>query len=480
MPSIDENILKEEELIGGFEPGSTEDESFYLEKIEEYPGNLPYEFPIDIPPPEEIPEDNSTNLTGNPDDLQYETVDTGNSENDIPLGDEKIDLSQNINPEPANVVAREEIPVSSTETEINSESADEEATIQADLDLLSLDLKKLIDDDQSRFQRKRKSTDYFNPEDKKEIQIKEFVPIKDDEAQKFDITLMDADHPSTYGIKLNLPPLESEENISVDKIELPVEKESDEYKKRRRVAFWKHISISTAAMFLLIIIGCISYYYYYKIDPFKPKPVTAQKEETKDSVHSKVEKETNRIAIDSTTKPKDTLSAKTIETPDTNLTKPKDAETKIPEEENKDFSKNEVKTEIIPKPKNAEIITKKKPLVKNYKNRYKHIAINAVPKKSKKLKNTHFDNKSENLTSTIVNVQCLYVVEVYSSPLKEDANDWINKLKKKNVANAYISQQKIRDKIWYKVRFGNFKTFEEASSTAIKLGFVRAWIDRIR
>jgi len=73
----------------------------------------------------------------------------------------------------------------------------------------------------------------------------------------------------------------------------------------------------------------------------------------------------------------------------------------------------------------------------------------------------------------------LFTVEVYSSSSYEDAKQWMNKLNRRNL-QANIVPLKIRDEIVYKVRFGNFSTFNEASNSAMNFGFTRFYIDRIR
>lgn len=73
----------------------------------------------------------------------------------------------------------------------------------------------------------------------------------------------------------------------------------------------------------------------------------------------------------------------------------------------------------------------------------------------------------------------LFTVEVYSSSSYEDAKQWMDKLNRRNL-QANIVPLKIRNEIVYKVRFGNFSTFNEASNSAMNYGFTRFYIDRIR
>jgi septal ring-binding cell division protein DamX len=74
----------------------------------------------------------------------------------------------------------------------------------------------------------------------------------------------------------------------------------------------------------------------------------------------------------------------------------------------------------------------------------------------------------------------LYTIQIYSSPNLDDAQEWLTDLKSKNVNGATISEQKIRDKKWYRVRFGSFKTRQEASDAAAKLGYAQSWVDRVK
>ena len=74
----------------------------------------------------------------------------------------------------------------------------------------------------------------------------------------------------------------------------------------------------------------------------------------------------------------------------------------------------------------------------------------------------------------------LYVVQVYSSPSRQDAEQWLKKVKVKVGSQANITTQVIRDVTWYRVRFGNYKTRAEAEKAAQQTGFSQSWIDRIK
>jgi hypothetical protein len=74
----------------------------------------------------------------------------------------------------------------------------------------------------------------------------------------------------------------------------------------------------------------------------------------------------------------------------------------------------------------------------------------------------------------------IYTIQVYSTPNIEDAKFWVSRLQQLNISTAYISKQKIRDIMWYRVRFGEYPTKEEAKSAASKFGFSQLWIDRVK
>lgn len=74
----------------------------------------------------------------------------------------------------------------------------------------------------------------------------------------------------------------------------------------------------------------------------------------------------------------------------------------------------------------------------------------------------------------------VYVIQIYASPSKEDAQEWLKKVQKRIGAEAYISTQLVRDKVWYRVRCGHYTSKESATAAAEKYGFSQSWVDRIR
>lgn len=78
------------------------------------------------------------------------------------------------------------------------------------------------------------------------------------------------------------------------------------------------------------------------------------------------------------------------------------------------------------------------------------------------------------------NVGAMWVVQVFSSPSRDDADEWLQTLREKRVQDGYIVEQQLRGQPWYRVRFGQFSTREDAEAAAVNLGFRQPWIARIR
>ncbi|MBI3259973.1 MAG: SPOR domain-containing protein [Ignavibacteriae bacterium] len=74
----------------------------------------------------------------------------------------------------------------------------------------------------------------------------------------------------------------------------------------------------------------------------------------------------------------------------------------------------------------------------------------------------------------------VFTVQVYSSPSKDDATERLERLKLHNATNISMSEQLIRGKTWYRVRFGSFSSRDEAETAARQHGFAQSWIDRVR
>ena len=52
----------------------------------------------------------------------------------------------------------------------------------------------------------------------------------------------------------------------------------------------------------------------------------------------------------------------------------------------------------------------------------------------------------------------VWVVQVFSSPSRDDADEWLQTLREKRVQDGYIVEQTLRGQPWFRVRFGQFPT----------------------
>lgn len=74
----------------------------------------------------------------------------------------------------------------------------------------------------------------------------------------------------------------------------------------------------------------------------------------------------------------------------------------------------------------------------------------------------------------------MYVVQVFSSPSRDDADEWVQILRNKNITDVYVAEQPIKGQMWYRVRFGQYARREDAEFAAVKVGVAQPWIARIR
>ena len=92
---------------------------------------------------------------------------------------------------------------------------------------------------------------------------------------------------------------------------------------------------------------------------------------------------------------------------------------------------------------------------------------------------------SENRTSLLVEskkniAEEVHSVQIYASPNRDDAEKRLVLLKEKNIHSGYISTQTVKGKTWYRVRFGNYNSYDAAYDAATVAGFTQFWVDRIK
>ncbi len=444
MSELEDDILKDEEIKGGFNPGEPDDDTFSL-KRENYKGDL---------------------------------------EKFIKAPDIKEDVA--------------------------TENISEDDT------LIDPDLSAFVQGLQSVSKRKSKNKDNIE-NNFDDIDYKLFEPIGDENADtSFVISDLNIDKPSTATIA-DRQISDDDKNISKAKIDVlnnnnNIDEIINEEEKKKRIPILKWLSV---AAILLLFIGAGAYFFFNQAGNDKisnKNKITSdtlklnkkdKAEKNKELKEIDTNKEAEKIVdtliaskMDNTGKEKtvekdiskneiNNISQKSdnkIEKPDMPLDvnkSNKDLANKLKEIDEKVSGKKQNKVnkenkehfeskKLPEKLKNVDLATAKPVKPSELKN--KAMAETFRPKNEK---TTNFNDKHNDIPG-------VYIVQIYSSQSKEDAQLWLNKLTARNINDAFISEQKMRDKIWYRVRFGNFQTREEARQAALRLGFSQTWIDRVK
>jgi septal ring-binding cell division protein DamX len=71
-------------------------------------------------------------------------------------------------------------------------------------------------------------------------------------------------------------------------------------------------------------------------------------------------------------------------------------------------------------------------------------------------------------------------VQVFASTNADDADEWNDRLRRKNVEDSRIEMIEKQGQLWYRVRFGRFTSRQEAEQIAQTMGFRNAWVNRAR
>lgn len=73
-----------------------------------------------------------------------------------------------------------------------------------------------------------------------------------------------------------------------------------------------------------------------------------------------------------------------------------------------------------------------------------------------------------------------WCVQVFASTNPDDADEWNNRLKAKNIDDSRIEMIERQGQLWYRVRFGRYNSRQEAEQVAQSMGFRNAWVNRAR
>lgn len=483
------NKIRPEEIESGFQQPEPGYEGFILKPEESYPGEFPIFQDEAIPEiqPEETPE------TENIPEVAEGIIDAANLEGNIwgafeqdqPLpatsDSESQTLSEEITPE---VITEENIEPVMAQTE--DEFAGIEIPIpeetneidSAEPQVISIDeeLKKLLQEEMEKKKEKRSQKESQSAQNEFEPIVEQsekpkFIPVEETgEAVKFiDMTAFDPNNPK-FETETNdlgkpievIPEKKSKRKEKSEKAKLS--KNVEGKRKSKKVIVW--ILSSVAGLLVISLVVYFAYIYFQK--SFLTNEVTPTA--TIDSLKRKKEIDKK----EKHTEPQQQIKQKV----DTSLLVAKESKTEIKKQnETPVIIKKEPTnptTKISPNP-----IAKEQPIPTNRSTTPKK---NIFPKQKQEKKSdfASITPQPQTTETTPPTEKQIYTIQVYATPSMEDAEFWRQKLMAMKVNDVYISTQKIRDVIWYRVRFGKFTNRQQAIEAAKQFGFSQTWVDRIQ
>lgn len=483
MADLHDDRKKEEEEYGGFEPDENDDESFMLEDENDYPAKLPDDF-SDVPSsPEEVATSSELN-EDEPEDISEQQNEEDSSEEleDVSENDEVEDLI------PDTIGDEEKEDSSSNETE--SEEIVETETVD-----LGDDFKKKLQEDIEKSKAKREAQESADENSDEPIEKVSAPSIGDDAETVVVLNDIEADKPSNVKApqqEVQLPPITGNipENKEGDEAPLPEEK-----KENKKTPVWILMLYSSVATFI-VTIGLAALIWYmmngttddHVDDSNQTEQLAENSHGASDVKHGEDNKNTSEE------KPKkiseeemNWLDSMEIDKKDTSLTYKEDKEffasleDEFDDEDLTPEKKEEKKT--VPKKKESKKTTSKEVIPKN---KSTDLATNentksVAPKVNKKSK-TKIDESQFSMPQPKgpVPEKGTFTVQIYSSPSREDAESWLGQLKAQEIPYAMISEQDIKGRTWYRVRYGKFETKEAARASALELGYSQSWIDRVK
>ena len=482
MADFNDDRKKEEEEYGGFEPDENDDESFMLEDENDYPAKLPDKFG-DEP-------SSTVRVTAS-----VESLEDDEFEQEEPI-DEPIEEPEEI--EEIEEISVEEEPEQEIEQEIedeiDSENIEDEPNYEESFpeETDSIDEEVDLDDDF----KKMLQADIDKSKAKREANEIDEEPLGDSEPAKqigndADTVVMisdfEADRPSQVKSEDTVaqPPLEG--NIPEG-----IEGEQVKEKKKKKTPIWLLMLYASVAT-LILTLGIVGLIWYLMSSEIDDKNIEKHKKEVAaNHSPSKPKHEFKSAKVDTMTQEeKNWLDSTDINKKDTSLSIKDDKEffagleddfDEDPRTKNKPVEKP--KNNPAEKPKDKPKTIEPKKVVPNKKK--EDIASNDVTKSvapKEKQKSTTKINESEFSMPQPVGPAPetgLFMVQIYSSPSREDAESWLGQLKARQVPNSMITEQDVKGRTWYRVRYGRFETKEAARTSALELGYSQSWIDRVK
>lgn len=447
MAKLQKDILSEEERLSGFEVGEPDDDIFalgnsdYFEDIEEI---------FDIPKePEQISE-----IEPEPDYLVLKNVVDQTDKPELPTPEVPVVEVPNILP------SEEEVLVMDDDFKDFVKDLLDKDKVQTVKPSLPVDDTPLVD----------------NFDHEKELAGVEKVYLDD---LATDSKTAETDN---SGATIEAVPLVTESTKAEDaKDKVEEETKGDEEDEKKRKAFPILLIAGIAAAILLISLSVI-YFMYLSQSEEKNEIASDTTKTNQEAPTQAIEKQVEAMAeivkdsadtVELTKTEPETVAEVMVE----KKVEPPPSKSEEPIKQVKEV-KPKTSTAKVQKPKvkSESDLGAKEPAVKTEVPKVKE-----APKKDEDLVSIIPERKPETKQPLIRdNVKEEFSVQIYASPSKEDANRWLEKLRAKDVIDAFISEQMIRDVKWYRVRFGKYNTREEARAAALRYGFAQTWIDRVK
>jgi hypothetical protein len=387
------------------------------------------------------------------------------------------------------------------------------------------ELKNLLEAELKASQKKRKEKEdrklETQPEQVEVVEVdteqakKSFKPVEEKENKVDFIDFDKIDETKKVETEPLIPNVEgAKEVIKSKKTKAPKPPKEKKERKKAGLLFWIGSSVAGILLIAAVSYFAINYYLNNYDKVAKDSTITKEKQlakkekskdkhkETKDGKHSEGEHKPTHEGEHKV----DTTSAEFEHKEDTNIAH-SDANLDHKEEhlqtdehsitEHKTTEHKPIEHKVTEKPKPTEkeishtkVTPKHEPEHKKVKQKSnvthnKPKVVNKKPEqtttKPKVAENKIIEQpKTVEIPKVVKPTKAVYTIQVYSTPSFEDAQMWIKKLYSLSISNAYISTQKIRDVVWYRVRFGEYNDKQNAINDARKLGFSQTWVDRIK
>ncbi|MDC1067870.1 SPOR domain-containing protein [Candidatus Kapabacteria bacterium] len=445
MSAFNQDIT-EEESQGGFDPGEQGDETFLLDKIDEYPGVLPE---LDFIEASVIPAEPGTPSLI--DDYEEIPEVVAEAEPEKLESDDSLDEIPEYEDDGIPDYVDDD---DTTSTESNVDSSIDDADLK-NLVQSELDRSKQFKDEQISSGKISTKKEYADDEIEP---VQEYFQPIDNAADKIEISDIELDKPSTINVKKIKP--------FVPPVIKPESEQTKQTEKKKKGPFFSVKRVLTfSGIIAILFIVLIVIYFEDIVQKNKFDLELLDEYADLDTIEIKdIDKFIDSI------QPRKPLILKPLETNKSDNSNVDSFATDyaIPAGLEELEDEPEILTLNTSKPKKSY----KKPVVKTKsKKKTTNNSIKEAPLIKKKI--TKVDYKALSKTGT-------FIVQIISTPSYDDALDWLNKLEDRGINNGSISENLVRDKVYYRVRFGTFQTYDEASSALNKSGFDGAWVDRVK